>query len=282
MKNGTVIYKAFDNDYFGALDVTNSGFSITNNLPGPYLFSDCDTYRIFGGMYSFSSGSLLKIIGGLPPHFQFRLILKVFFIDSWDNESFNLYIDGNLDPISQQNRALTHTTNLCGYTSWNEEIMDFSIYRPHTTASINIRIESTLNQVPCDESFGISQFYVVLDRCESFCDACSISGCTSCFPGYFLHSVDMKCYLICPSGFYGSATVCLTCPPKCLTCDNSGSCSTCVASRIQNPPNCDCPIGFFHSGSIICEACLPSCETCNLFRNTCVTCAPPRTLKPNS
>jgi hypothetical protein len=78
--DGTVIFKAFDNDYFGSIDVSNSGFVINNVLPGPYTFSDCDTTRIFGGMYSFSRGTLNKVIGGLPPHFQFRFILKAFFI----------------------------------------------------------------------------------------------------------------------------------------------------------------------------------------------------------
>ncbi len=62
--------------------------------------------------------------------------------------------------------ATTHTTNMCGYTTWNEQLISFSIFRPHTTGSLSIKIESTLDQIPCDESFGINQFYVILDRCK--------------------------------------------------------------------------------------------------------------------
>lgn len=49
------------------------------------------------------------------------------------------------------------TDNICGGV-WNDEIVNYELRVPHAASSVTILFDSTLDQAPNDESYGISHF----------------------------------------------------------------------------------------------------------------------------
>ena len=61
---------------------------------GKDKFTMCGNNKIFGGFGIFgTTTSVVKMIA-LAPHYFVRVIFKMYKIDSWENESFYLYLDG--------------------------------------------------------------------------------------------------------------------------------------------------------------------------------------------
>jgi hypothetical protein len=58
------------------------------------LITSCGGNRLYGGFGVFGRSSSITRIFQLPPHNGVLVKFKLFKIDSWDNERFFLYFDG--------------------------------------------------------------------------------------------------------------------------------------------------------------------------------------------
>ena len=71
-----------------------------------------------------------------------------------------------------------------------------------------------------------------------------------------------------------NTNTCKPCDPKCLTCYDANSCSSCFASQKRVLSNVSCvPIdGYYDSGSLVAVLCDSSCLTCTGSATTCTSC----------
>ena len=95
------------------------------------------------------------------PHTTVRITFTYYSIDSWDNESGYVRINGtaggwyrrfNLNDITRE--------NITGDTSFLDGIVHGVIEVPHTTNSLTITIGSNLNEASDNESFGIDNLEI--------------------------------------------------------------------------------------------------------------------------
>jgi hypothetical protein len=67
----------------------------------------------------------------LPAHYLVRLQVRLYKIDSWDNKSFLIYLDG----VEMYRRALSSEQGLqvCGQQidGWNEDTIDIDVSVEH-------------------------------------------------------------------------------------------------------------------------------------------------------
>lgn len=157
-------------------------------MVGPFQTSDCKGNRIFGGMYSLSRGIIKKVFNSLPKHYQYRILFDTYHIDSWDSESVSLYVDSVA--ISIQTVSFAGSTDICGMSNFGDKIIKrWDVTRNHDSSSLTIEINCNLDSAPCDESFGIKNFFVVIDQCWEYCETCNDNGCLTCVVGaYYLES----------------------------------------------------------------------------------------------
>ncbi|CAD8114331.1 unnamed protein product [Paramecium sonneborni] len=133
-------------------------------------FSDCDGTQIFGGFNTFGMGTKVMKLIQLPPHFYVQIKMKFWKIDTWDNEYFNINIDG-AQAFSQQYQSISSISE-CG-NSWGEEIQLITISLPHFYQSILIYMFSTLDENPSNESWGFRDFQLFLYLCPPDCLSCT-------------------------------------------------------------------------------------------------------------
>lgn len=91
IENPAEVYSAFLGADWPKTDA--DGWFIYNPGSGSKITS-CGDNKIFGGLGAFGNlASIVKLIA-LPPHYYVRVKFTFYKIDSWDNESFYLYLDG--------------------------------------------------------------------------------------------------------------------------------------------------------------------------------------------
>lgn len=128
-------------------------------------------------------------------------------------------------------------------------------------------------------------------QCPTFCSTCSSQTvCTTCIATttvagtvvntYRIRDATGKC--VCDSTHYekDQQLICLSCDPKCETCDATGKCSACKDPNVldSTAPDCPCPAGKYYpatSTTGLCVACDVSCATCNDAFPKCITCSGP-------
>jgi hypothetical protein len=67
---------------------------VTGNTPGNVITS-CVSASIVGGFNAFGiKATLSKNYAGLPAHTRVRISFTLYSVDSWDNEFFQVFIDG--------------------------------------------------------------------------------------------------------------------------------------------------------------------------------------------
>ena len=127
------------------------------------------------------------------------------------------------------------------------------------------------------------------ESCETNCLECSdVSTCTKCNPAtnHYLSSGDC---LLCPTtqGKFlnqaNSPPTCDSCPPHCLQCSHSSTCSLCDLSShfyLSSPSSlclfCDPSASKYIQSSSTphsCHSCLPNCKSCS-DGVTCTECLP--------
>ena len=56
----------------------------------------CGEYKMLGGFNMFGKGTILTKFITLPPHYLVRVNFNMFKINSWGDEDFVVYLDGDL------------------------------------------------------------------------------------------------------------------------------------------------------------------------------------------
>ena len=115
--------------------------------------------EIIGGYEMLGAGAWLEKTFGLPtPHSSAHISLNFIKIDSWDDEHATMYVDGNVwwDGTFSVDMG---SSNVCG-GSWNDLLYPVSVELAHSAAQLTLRVTSTLNQAPDDESWGLSDVVV--------------------------------------------------------------------------------------------------------------------------
>jgi len=127
--------------------------------------TECAGQRILGGhCIEKQAPELTKTFTNLPAHTQLRVAAKYMFIDSWDGESGFMKIDGNTVWVDTHNHATAdakHALNVCGGPA-PETKFGTPVYVtvPHTGNSVTISFGATLDEHPCDESFGVDNVMI--------------------------------------------------------------------------------------------------------------------------
>ena len=134
-----------------------------------------------------------------------------------------------------------------------------------------------------------------LNTC-SICACLSCSGrsfnCTSCGAGLSLH--NNQCLSACPTGYYSSGGVCLSCMNNCSACSSASFCSICllpslllisnttVSSCLSVCPASTVPTINPTNFSYLCSPCSDNCLTCQIDTFYCLSCASPFYLSNHS
>lgn len=131
--------------------------------------SVCAGTYMLGGYCVFSVGSVTKTFITLPPHTSLKIQATFHFIDAWAGES--AYLIASMDDNSlyyvwaDSYRAgqATSSINLCGghYGEAKFQVpIDVTI--PHSLDTLTLTFGSTLDQDPCDESWGVSRLQLLV------------------------------------------------------------------------------------------------------------------------
>lgn len=157
-----------------------------------------------GGYNKFGANTYVeRTVSGLPPHYSARVRLLFLKIDSWDSEDFYITIDTTLIKTQrlEWNSDSTPTGNQCGNSAligapYNEAERTFSEVFSHSASSLKVKLHTNLNNALDDESWGFSNFELVIYRCDPTCAACSGSAanqCTGCNTNAGLSSGVCSC-----------------------------------------------------------------------------------------
>lgn len=131
----------------------------TNNT-----ISECGGISMLGGYCHFGGGEVEKNFTDLPPHTSLRIEATYHFIDAWDTESGFMRVNNGKDGEMQYLWVDRYSAfvgnngiNVCG-GRWPEGrfAAPIDVTIPHKSNSIRIGFGSTIEQDPCDESFGVS------------------------------------------------------------------------------------------------------------------------------
>lgn len=164
-------------------DVTTKGFegwsmrptsgAIRTNLAigsanlNAMIFSCAGTLMIGGFDHCGTRCELYKSYSDLPGHNFVHLEIEIYWLDSWDNEWLYVYADEV--PVLAQRKgwrypaassSLATVQHICGSTRFPDDygLLEISFYHNQTT--LDLKITSSLDQVPSDESWGIRSIKV--------------------------------------------------------------------------------------------------------------------------
>jgi hypothetical protein len=132
--------------------------------------TECAGIKMLGGYCQFGGGEVTKTFTDLPVHSTLRIQANYHFIDAWDTETAFMRINNGKDGMMQYiwtERYSAFSGNggidVCG-GRWPEGKfsvpIDVSI--PHVEGSVKIGFGSTIEQDPCDESFGVSGVRILI------------------------------------------------------------------------------------------------------------------------
>ena len=276
----------------------------TSNVGSPAPTSTCSE-TIVGGYNNFGSGAYAqRTYSGLTSHNSVILSIRLYFVDSWDGEKMQIYVDDKLVYEEFWNFQWSGLPSYCGSgsNSWADQVFDRELDPiEHTGSTLKLKITSNLGSGANDESFGFNSVQIRLSNCHYTCYTCSGTGsnqCTSCPVGKYLTST-YTCVSDCSTPYIKDPTTgkCIKCfqyvsdwnYQTCATCQGpySTNCLTCTGSNYFNSATgaCTnpCPQGTYpDSGSKTCKPCYspstaPSttlaCATCDGGTSTnCVTC----------
>ena len=121
---------------------------------------------ILGGFGVLGQGAWLEKTYDLAayPHDELSLSLDFIKIDSWDNEEASVLIDGVV--VWSQIFIYNEGSDFCGnsnYAEWLDEKLKVGPFEmAHDTDTLTLRVETTLNEDPNNESFGIDNVRLIL------------------------------------------------------------------------------------------------------------------------
>lgn len=125
--------------------------------------TECAGVLMLGGYCQFAAQEVFKDIIGLPDHEMVRVRALFYFIDEWRGETGYLKLEGEY--------VWTHTydlnnvkeaENICGATDkWEGKFGEsIDVRFAHSEEALRAAFGSTLDDQPCEKSWGISGFEV--------------------------------------------------------------------------------------------------------------------------
>jgi len=114
-----------------------------------------------GGHCNFSYNEVTKVFKNLPPHDKLKINAAFHMLDSWDGE----YAYMKLDDVKVWTKRGQHSPdkgiNICG-GDFNDPAFNIAIdvSVPHNKPEIKITFGSTLDEEPCNESFGVDDVMI--------------------------------------------------------------------------------------------------------------------------
>jgi hypothetical protein len=140
--------------------------------------------------------SIRKQFSNLPPHYEVRIRVNIFKIDTWEaGETITLTINGEtiskieLTPFNNNIDAQTY----CGNLVETDYLISLNEIFPHYDNTINLVIYSFTSGSP-DEYWGMNRLELVLYKCNPLCKTClDPYSCTSCEPDMYLVNNTCVC-----------------------------------------------------------------------------------------
>ncbi|CAD8127148.1 unnamed protein product [Paramecium sonneborni] len=162
-------YQTFTQNSFS----TSNGWSVIGGNAG---FEVRDGLTIFGGSNVFGGGvSIYKEILISPRHHTIKLKMKIWAINTWDNESILTKVDGE---IVDEQTVSSNKGNSFGQFIQQEIII------PHYSQSIILEITTTLQAPSSEKSWGVRDIYIYTYNCPVGCYFCTYLDTTvdQCLP----------------------------------------------------------------------------------------------------
>jgi hypothetical protein len=76
--------------------ITNYGFNLLGTWNYKRKYSYCQNDRILGGLLVFSQGSIRRDFTNLDPHYEVRIIMRMFLLDAWTStDNVKVNVDSN-------------------------------------------------------------------------------------------------------------------------------------------------------------------------------------------
>lgn len=157
--NCAVVTEEFMEDTFEEGEIVDWNF----DKEYPTKITKCDK-TIVGGYKVFGKTKLTKKFSGLPTHTKVIINLKMYFIDSWDNERFVVSSGRNTNEVNTKANN-GDNTNVCGGTYKNDDVRMMSIELAHNEADLEISLQDYLDEKPDNESWGFREFSVFIEGC---------------------------------------------------------------------------------------------------------------------
>ena len=121
--------------------------------------STCGSYSMMGGVNVFGTGAYTqKTIKNLSAG-TYTVKFNYYKLESWDGESARFFWNG----VQQWSRVGTYAsgTNWCGNAAWFEEDWATTVIVNHPGGDATLKFDSTLDQTPDDESWGVNNIRVI-------------------------------------------------------------------------------------------------------------------------
>ncbi|KAL4490436.1 hypothetical protein ABPG72_002646 [Tetrahymena utriculariae] len=293
LTNGKYLIKGgLSADTFGesevyGLGLVPNGFKGTGyGLQSGASVTKCGGKSLLGGAFLSGSGAYIqRTFSQMSPHWSVLIGYTLYKIDTWENETVDMNVDGQIKQ-STMRQTTDGASNLCG-NNQKDDIIFVSQNFTHVLPTLSLKITTTLDQDPFDESYGIRDIFVLVDYCIDNCQNCDASGCLACVNGFQLYK--KQCYSTCPEGTYKlSAIECADCHASCKTCSggiysfsiilyllqllllfckgSNKNCVICQPNTYLNPDySCQsgCVSNYYQrSADFTCQKCDISCFNC--------------------
>ncbi|CAD8117629.1 unnamed protein product [Paramecium primaurelia] len=160
------------------------------DLEGQQSISSCSSIPMLQGLIiNDQKSKIIKSIN-LPIHCQIQIKFKFIFIDQWDSEYAQLYVDNQLI-WNYSHQSVIGTINLCG-EKFDEKILNQEITLPHKQQILELQFTSTLTNSLKKLSFGIRDIEIFIYCpygfpfdfvCEGICGNGEIDKAEQCDDG---------------------------------------------------------------------------------------------------
>ncbi|CAG9314398.1 unnamed protein product [Blepharisma stoltei] len=130
--------------------------------------SECAGIVMLGGYCQFSSSEVAKTFLDLPSHSSIKIKATFHFIDAWIGEAAYLKVDleGKYEYVWNESYKAGQASsgiNICGaHHAEGKFSSDIEVNLPHSDSSLSVVFGTTLDQDPCDESWGVSSFEIFI------------------------------------------------------------------------------------------------------------------------
>ncbi|CAD8069667.1 unnamed protein product [Paramecium sonneborni] len=131
-------------------DFQQEGWIIDQSLQS---ISQCSNIPIIGDKNIIGRDSRLTKSINLPIHCLVKIKFRFLFIDKWNSEYAQLYVDNELI-WNYSHQTLTNITNICG-NSFGEVAYNLEIILPHKRQQLLLQFTTTLQKQQSQQSYGI-------------------------------------------------------------------------------------------------------------------------------